>query len=152
MTPVASTELDELRARLAELEARQPGPAQGAQYPHTAVLAGAPLHTITPPCDENGFALPGAYNPETGHWEDPETAEKNAAEREAAQAQAVADARSKLEEENKARAYEIARKQLADEQAFSAQVEAAKAELAGQQGSQGQQGQGDAGDGSQGAS
>lgn len=130
MSVVESTELDEVRARLARLEQTQAA-GQGGTFPHTGILAGIAPHTVLGPVGDDGRVLPGAWNVETGLWENPEEAAANAAKKAEDQAAAVEAARQQLAAANEARAIEVARQQLAEEGAFAAEVERQKAILAG---------------------
>jgi hypothetical protein len=130
MADTDTSELEELKARLAALE-QTSNTRQGGTYPHSGILAGHPVHTILGPVDEAGHVLEGAWNTETGLWENPEEAEKN--KKKAADDKAAAEqaARDQVQAANKAKAMEIARQQLADEADLAKQVEAEKATLRG---------------------
>lgn len=109
-----AAQLAALQAQVAQLLQTQ-GTNQGGTYPHASVLAGHPAHTITPPMDELGQFLKGAYNRVTGLWEDPDTAAKNQAAADQAKADAVAQQKEAAKADLIAKARAIAEQELADE-------------------------------------
>ena len=128
--PDVNSQIAELQKQIAGLLQTQ-GANQGGTYPHAAILAGQPAHTVLGPCDANGKVLPGAWNTVTGLWEDPDTAARNSAAAAAAQADQVAAAKAQAQAELVAKALAIAKKELADEADLAALVAEQKAAISG---------------------
>lgn len=128
VAPDISTVVAELQAQIAQLLQTQ-ATQQGGTSPHAGILAGLPPHTVLGPCDADGRVLPGAWNTSTGLWEDPATAAANKAKADAEQAAAIQAARDQVQAANRAKAIEIAQRELAEEADLAAQVAAVKAEL-----------------------
>lgn len=123
-----STVVAELQAQVAKLT--QTAEANtGGSYPHTGILAGQPPHTVLGPVDENGKVLPGAWNTETGHWEDADSAAAYQAKKQADAEAAIAEAKAQVQEANRQKAIAEAQRQLAEEADYSKQVEAEKERL-----------------------